>query len=65
MTDKQKLIETFNSIDISFELIEGNNKVYDFAYDSKIRINEGLGYMYFYTEFYFLNDKIVNHGVWE
>ena len=65
MTDLQRLIDTFNSLNITFELIEGNNKVRDFAYDSKIRINEGLGYMYFYTEFYFLNEEIVNHAVWE
>lgn len=65
MTDRQKLIETFNSLNITFELIIDNNKVRDLPYDSKIRIDNGLGYMDFYADFYFLNEEIVNHAVWE
>lgn len=65
MDDEEKLIKTFQELNISFEHIKEENKVRGEKYNSKIRIDQGLGYNDFYTEFYFLNGEIVHHAVWE
>ncbi len=65
MTDLEKLKKTFEELNIFFELTEKDDNVRNERYNTCIRIDEGLGYGGFYTEFYFLNGEIVNHAVWE
>ncbi len=65
MTDLEKLKKTFEELNIVFELTEKDDNVRNEKYNSCIRIGKGLGYSGFYTEFYFLNGGIVNHGVFE
>ena len=64
-TDFDAMICLFEQLNITYEVLKGLNKVRDVEYNTKIRIDQGLGYMDFYTEFYFMNGEIVNHAVWE
>ena len=64
-TDFDTMICLFEQLNITYEVLKGLDKVRDLEYDTKIRIDHGIGCMDFYTEFYFMNGEIVNHAVWE
>lgn len=62
--------EMFNSIGLNYK-IETFNEIQTREYDNEakfntlLRIEHGIGFFDFYCDFYFLNGKFVNHGVWE
>ena len=60
-TDFDAMICLFEQLNITYEVLKGLDKVRDLEYDTKIRIEQGIGYM----DFYFMNGEIVNHAVWE
>ena len=64
-TDFDAMICLFEQLNITYEVLKGLDKVRDLEYDTKIRIEQEIGYMDFYTEFYFMNGEIVNHVVRE
>ena len=64
-TDFDAMICLFEQLNITYEVLKGLDKVRDLEYDTKIRIEQEIGYMDFYTEFYFMNGEIVNHEAWE
>lgn len=61
MNDLEKLKSTFTDIGIEFVTEDVKHE----AYNVRIVINEGIGYSGFLADFYFLDGKFVNHGVWE
>lgn len=75
MNDLEKLKALFTEFKCGFveitALEECGDKVsqcgsiHKVKWDTKIVIDNGVGYNGFETEFYFLNGKFQNHGVWE
>lgn len=66
-TDLDKLRKTFKEIGCDFG--EANLKekeiVKDVEYNAFLSLGKGIGYRGFCCDFYFLDGKFVNHGVWE
>jgi len=69
MNDLEILTATFEKLNLEYEIERGTVKIREYdgevEFDTMITIQNGIGYFAFYTEFYFLNDKFVGHGVWE
>jgi hypothetical protein len=75
MKDLEKLEKVFTEIGVRFEKktsikecgTETHTLSYDgeATYDTKITLENGIGYYSFECDFYFLKGKFVNHGVWE
>lgn len=68
-TDFERFVELFKSIGIEYEIhkfAEATKKKYeDFFVDRIIELPYGVGYGGFFCEFYFLDGKFVDHGVFE
>jgi len=58
MTDLEKLEKTFNELGVEFEKVLEKESIY-------LKLSSGIGHMGFICEFYFLNGKFINHGLWE
>lgn len=73
MDDFGKMTNTLNELNISYS-VQKYPKPFSGAfdhsgvsgeYDTVIRLNNGVGYDSFHCDFYFLDGKFINHGVWE
>ena len=75
MTDLEKLRKTFDDLGIKYEVItaieDRKMDVYTdeangitVAYDTRIKITEGIGYDGFYCDFLFWDGKYQGHGIW-
>ncbi|EKT4549112.1 hypothetical protein SL054_001978 [Flavobacterium psychrophilum] len=75
MSDLEKMKLTFSELKVGYEIITAmeENKtethiteyVEKVKWDSKLRIDHGMGYSSLYGEFYFLEGKYQNQGLWE
>ena len=70
MTDLEKLESVFKEIGVKYEKEEIDEiRVVSYdgeaEYNTTLIINNGVGYYYFNCQFYFLEGKFQNHGVWE
>ena len=70
MTDLEKLENVFKEIGVKYKK-EEIDEIRDVEYDEKAEYNttlilgNGVGYYDFNCQFYFLDGKFQNHGVWE
>ena len=75
MNDYEKLKKTFEEIGVTFKektpVLEDGAKSevsgYDgeVEYDQHLKVYNGVGYYRFWCDFYFLDGKYQNNGVWE
>lgn len=75
ISELEELENTFNKIGLEYKKESAKNKTgLDIAttshhgkaiYDTVLTIENGIGYLSFWGEFYFLESKFVNHGLWE
>ena len=75
MTDLEKLENLFKEIGVKYEKktskeewqTETHKMSYDgeCEYDVLLTLENGIGYYGFLCDFYFLNGKFQNHGIWE
>ena len=71
MTDLEKLKKTFDEMGLAYDIFLAkdlspcNRDNIKDNWDTLLTIQEGIGYMGFNCDFYFLNGKFVEHGCWE
>lgn len=61
-TDLEKIKQVFDDLKIYY-VIKKTKK--NKGHNVLLRIDEGIGYMGFYCDFYFLDGKFVAHGIFE
>ena len=76
MTDLERMKNLFDKIGLQYKIITSidvnktdthttGHGMTSVLWDMYLEIDEGAGYAYFYTLFYFLKGKFQGHGVWE